>query len=167
MIKTLKFGDTPVRLSNNIQWTFIYRDQFGHDIVPVIMPMISGFVNFVVSMLESTDGDKVTVQDILKVLDADKISDVLIELSGLRFTDFVNIIWCMAKAEDDTLPEPRQWVTRFDVFPVDVVFPEAWHMIIEGMVSKKNLERLQKATSKMQAGASDLTKLSSQVLKGA
>lgn len=160
MIKTLKIGDQSVRINNNIGWALEFQNQFGYDIIPVIMPAISGALNLIFSLIG--DAEKVTVHDVARALDGEKISDVLIELSGIRFTDFINIFWSLAKAEDETIPEPREWVKQFDVFPLDVVFPEVMKVVVKGLVSTKNLKRLQKMAKDLQAEASDLTKSSSQ-----
>ena len=56
--------------------------------------------------------------------------------------DFINITWALAKNADDSIPEPKIWVKQFDEFPVDVVGPEVVKLIFKGMVSSKNLKRL-------------------------
>lgn len=151
MIKTIKINkEQSIKLSNNINWAFEYRDQFGHDIIPVIMPALSGALNAFVSLGKHMDMDK-TVYQIMEDIDPADFTDTMIELAGLRFTDFLNIIWAMAKCADEDVPEPKEWFKTFEEFPLDVIGPEAFDLIVKGLVSSKNLERLQKAISQMKA----------------
>ena len=48
----------------------------------------------------------------------------------------------MAKAADETIEPPKKWVRQFDTFPVDVVLPAVYDMLLKGFVSSKNLKRL-------------------------
>ena len=41
MEKTINIGNKSVRLSNNVSWTMEYRDQFGQDIIPTLMPALN------------------------------------------------------------------------------------------------------------------------------
>ena len=144
MLRTLTIGNKEVTLSNNISWTMIYRDQFGHDIVSTLTPMlaavmdmVSGFVNSI-----SSDNGKVDSIEVLRNLDGDKIIDAIAHLSGLELVDLINITWAMAKAVDDSIPEPRRWVRDFDTFPIDEIAVEVAKLAVLGMVSTKNLKRL-------------------------
>ena len=47
LIKTINVGNKEVRLSNNIGWTIIYRDQFGHDIVSSLTPMLAAGLDLI------------------------------------------------------------------------------------------------------------------------
>ena len=143
MIRTLDIGNKEVRLSNNIGWTMIYRDQFGHDIVSALTPMLAAGLDIVAGFLGDVDTSKpVTATDIMKNIDGNALLDAMAHLSGVEFVDLINITWAMAKAVDDDLPEPRRWVREFDEFPVDVIAPEVAKLAFKGMVSTKNLKRL-------------------------
>ena len=39
MIKTVTLGEKELTLSNSLAWATIYKDQFGHDIVPDVLPI--------------------------------------------------------------------------------------------------------------------------------
>ena len=39
---------------------------------------------------------------------------------------------------------PKRWVRQFDEFPLDVVGPAVFDMVLKGFVSSKNLKRLKK-----------------------
>ena len=148
MIKTIEIGNKEVTLSNNISWTMIYRDQFGHDIVSTLTPMLAAAMDLVSGFLENvdtTDG-KIDSTEVLKNLDGDKFIDAIAHLSGLEMVELINITWAMAKAVDDSIPEPMRWARQFDTFPVDVIAPEVAKLAALCMVSTKNLKRLKNLT---------------------
>lgn len=144
MIKTIEIGNKEIRLTNNASWAMVYRDQFGHDIISTLTPMIAVALDLSSGFIQTVgEGKKdVTVTDVLSALDGDTFIDALAHFSGLEFVDLINITWSMAKALDDNLPEPRRWIKEFDEFPVDVVAPEVAKLAIRGLVSTKNLTRL-------------------------
>lgn len=155
MEKTVTIGDKDVRLSNRIDWAFTYRDQFGHDIIPTLMPMLASMIDIVGGILNETGkaGD-VGVEDILKTAGSDAMTDALIHLSGLEFVELLNITWALAKTADDTIEEPRYWVRQFPEFPVDVIAPAVFTLIFEGVISRKNLTRLKQMTSRLRPSTS-------------
>jgi len=130
-----------IKLNNNVWWLMTYKSQFGHDIVPDLMPLLSTVMNTAVTLAGVVDKDS-TVQDTLKRIDTNDLTDALIELAGLQLTDFINIVWAMAKTADESIDEPNKWVRQFDAFPLDVLVPEAGELIVRGMVSEKNWTRL-------------------------
>lgn len=143
MEKTIKIGKQDVRLSNNISWAIIYRDQFGHDIIPTLMPMLAAVLDIVSGVISEVGSNgKVELKDLLQTMDGDKLLDAVIHLSGLEFVEFINITWAMAKAVDDDLPDPKTWVKGFDSFPIDTIAPDVFKLAFKGLVSSKNLKRL-------------------------
>lgn len=148
MEKTIKIGKQEVRLTNNVSWAMTYRDQFGHDIIPTLMPMLAAALDIISGIAdEVSEGGRISVADILKALDGDKMLDAVIHLSGLEFVELINITWAMAKAADDDIPEPKVWVKSFSEFPVDKIAPEVFSLAFKGLVSSKNLKRLKDLTS--------------------
>lgn len=154
MEKTIIIGNKDVRLNNNIGWTIDYRDQFGQDIIPSLLPMAAAVLDLVKGILNEIDdnenGENINLKDILKVLDGDTLLDALVHLGGLEFGDFINITWSMAKCADETIPEPRKWVKQFETFEIDVVAPEVFSLIFNGLVSSKNLNRLRNIKTNLQ-----------------
>lgn len=143
MENTIKIGDKNVRLSNNIGWTIEYRNQFGRDIVPAIMPGIASILDIMTGVVNETGKIRdIEISDIFSALSGDTITDALIHMSGLEFVDFLNITWAMAKAADESIPDPREWVRDFDNFPIDVIAPVVFEMAVKGMTSSKNWTRL-------------------------
>lgn len=146
MIKTVKFGKHEIVLDNNVGWTMIYRDQFGHDIIPTIMPILAGAVDIISGIAENMNGKKEFGVEMLGELsESGKLEEAIIKASAAEFVDFINITWAMAKNADDTITDPKEWIRQFDEFPVDVIGPEVFKLIFKGMVSSKNLKRMNAA----------------------
>lgn len=140
MEKVIKIGSKDVRLNNNVGWTMEYRDQFGKDIVPVVLPVLASVIETAASVM--SEGNEMTVADIASALEG-RAMDVLLPLFQVEFVDMVvNVTWAMAKAADESIAPPKQWVRQFDSFPLDVVVPEIFSLAMNGFVSSKNLERL-------------------------
>ena len=145
MEKVIKIGKQSVRLNNNVCWTMEYRDQFGKDIVPVLMPLIASAIEGVASVISETGKTEISVSDIAEALQGRSL-DILLPLFQVEFVDtVVNVTWAMAKAADESILPPKQWVRQFDDFPLDVVAPAVYDLVIKGFVSSKNLKRLKKA----------------------
>lgn len=143
MIKTITIDDKNIVLDNNVGWTLIYRDQFGRDIIPAIMPLLAGALDVVSGIFqEAGDKKEITIENLAKLADGDTLINAMIHIGGFEFVDFINITWALAKNADDSIPEPNIWLKQFDEFPVDVIGPEVVKLIFKGMVSSKNLERL-------------------------
>ena len=150
MEKTIKIGKKDVRLSNNISWAIIYRDQFNHDILPTLIPMAAAAIDIVSGFLRSADDPTdVNVTDLLRNMDGDSLLDAVIHLGGLEFVELINITWAMAKALDDDIPDPKTWVRGFDEFPVDKIAPEVFSLAFKGIVSSKNVKRLKDLTKQI------------------
>ena len=143
MEKIIKIGETDVRLSNNVAWTMEYRDQFGKDIVPAIMPLLATATEALSGIISDTGkAENITVTDIASAIEG-RAMDILLPMAGVEFVDlFVNVTWAMAKAADETILPPKRWVRQFDEFPVDTVGPAVLDLVIKGFVSSKNRERL-------------------------
>lgn len=136
MIKSVKVNDNvELLLSNNIGWAMEYRDQFGHDIVPDILPVVSAIASLV--------GEANLKKFDIKKIDRDVLQDALINLAGVQFVDFLNLVWAMNKTADDKTPLPKKWAAQFeDGFYLDVVAPEVFDLLLSGLVSSKNLQGL-------------------------
>ena len=156
MEKNINIGNKEVRLNNNIGWAIDYRDQFGTDIIPTILPVIAAALDLIKGLLDEVgDADNIDWRDVLKTVDGDTLLDALIHLGGLEFRDFINITWAMAKCADDSIPEPRTWVKQFETFPIDVIAPVVVDLIIKGVVSSKNLTRLDNLRKTIQPNESN------------
>lgn len=145
MEKVIKIGKKEVRLNNNVAWTMEYRDQFGKDILPVVMPLLASVIEGVSTIAADADkGGELTVTSIAQTLEGRAI-DFLLPMFQAEFVDLVvNVTWAMAKAADEDIEAPKRWVRQFDEFPLDVIGPAVFDMVLKGFVSSKNLKRLKK-----------------------
>ena len=142
MEKIIKIGDKEIKLSNNVAWTMEYRDQFGKDIVPTIMPLLATMVEGVSAIVVEAGGQEMDAQKIAEALEG-RTMDILLPLFQTEFVDLVvNVTWAMAKAADESVDTPKKWVRQFDEFPLDVVGPAVFDLVLKGFVSSKNRERL-------------------------
>lgn len=142
MIKTISINEEQeVTLSNNVGWLIVYKDQFGQDIVPSLIPILNAGIDLVYSIYTTTGGklDK----DTIAKLDTDVIEAAIYKLAGFEMVDFLNVVWAMAKNADDKIPEPKKWLNQFEVFPMDLMIPAVFDLLYKGMVSSKNSKRLQ------------------------
>ena len=144
MEKVIKIGKQEVQLNNNVAWTMEYRDQFGKDIVPALMPVIASMIEGVSTVVSDAGGSDINLTDIAGALQG-RTMDVLLPMFQVEFVDvIINVTWAMAKAADENVLPPKQWVRQFDEFPLDVVGPAVYDLVIRGFVSSKNLKRLKK-----------------------
>lgn len=163
MEKTIKLNsERSIILSNNVDWLYEFADQFGYDITPTLLPLANTIVESMAAITEPIFEEirkeerkvrkskgKIKIQaddaiNIMKKLDKEQLKEAIFELFTLRITDFLNVIWAMAKAADEDIAEPRTWIRQtLDPCPFDILIPEAVSFIVEGFVSSKNLQRLQ------------------------
>ncbi|MBR3279323.1 MAG: hypothetical protein IKG01_10570 [Lachnospiraceae bacterium] len=145
MEKIIKIGDKEVRLNNNVVWTMEYRDQFGKDILPAIMPLMASMIEGVSTLMaEASDGDSMTARGIAEALEG-RAMEVLLPMFQAEFVDLVlNVTWAMAKAADESIEPPKRWVRQFDGFYLDEIGPALLELVLKGFVSSKNLKRLKK-----------------------
>ena len=150
MEKVIKIGKQEVRLNNNVAWTMEYRDQFGKDIVPALMPVIASMMEGLSTIVSETGPEVNTKQG--------RAMEILLPMFQVEFVDvIINVTWAMAKAADENVAPPKQWVRQFEEFPLDVVAPAVYELVLKGFVSSKNLKRLKK----MKASLTDLQPLHS------
>lgn len=143
MEKSIKItSKQSIKLNNNVGWMYNYRDQFGRDIVPFLIPIVNAGIGVAYDIVQQMGGAKISIENIKKV-DRETFEDAVIQLAALELTDVINITWAMAKAADEDISEPREWVKQFDKFPLDTIVPEIVNLTIEGLASEKNSKRLQ------------------------
>ena len=145
MEKIVKIGKQEVRLNNNMAWTMEYRDQFGKDILPAIMPLLASMIEGVSAVMsEASETGELTTAGIAEAVEG-RTMEILLPLFQAEFVDLViNVTWAMAKTADENIEPPKKWVRQFDPFPVDVVGPVVYDLVLKGFVSSKNLKRLKK-----------------------
>ena len=151
MEKIIKIGKKSVKLNNRVSWAIVYRDQFGRDIIPTIMPLFASALDIISGIINETGKtDDIELTDLAKLADGDSLLNAAIHLGGFEFTDLICITWALAKCADEDIPEPSEWIKQFETFPVDVVAPEVFSLIFKGVVSSKNLKRLEDLKKRIQ-----------------
>lgn len=153
MIKKINISDErSVEVNSSAGWLLIYRETFGNDVLPELMPVIEAAIAGMVKILEEA-GEEVTVQSLARALEEDEMTDVLAKLSMLEFVTILKIFWALAKNADKSIPSLDEWANEFEILPMDIIVPELFGVIASSMVSRKNLERLrglaQTASQKM------------------
>ena len=161
MEKTIRIDNNhQLTVNNNLAWMMIYKSQFGHDIIPEIMPLLGAFSEMI-SGLAASGLDIKNAEDLIKRLDKDIVTNMLVELTGLEFIAFINICWAMAKSADPDIEEPMVWIRQFDSFPLDILAPEIFSLALQGVMSEKNWTRLQEQMRSLKPKTSKTTKQTS------
>ena len=121
MKKTITIGDTAVSFKSSAAVPRIYRLKFGRDI-------------FLDMAALADQMEKTGTEDSGKAVSSFPIA--LLEV-------FENLAWTMAKHADPEIPEPDEWLERFEVFSIYQILPELLDMWkVENLSiaeSKKNL----------------------------
>lgn len=159
MENIIKIDNKEVRLSNNVAWTMEYRDQFGKDIVPALLPLISTIMEGISTIVADADikpgeDGKIALSSAKAIGEAlqGRAMDIMLPLFQIEFVDIiVNITWAMAKAADDSIAPPKKWVREFDSFPLDEVIPAVAGLVLKGFISSKNLKRLKNLGSSLKS----------------
>lgn len=153
MIKTIEINDTQkIEVNSAAGWLFIYRSQFGNDILPDLLPMVDGLLTAIVKLMPSVDTDKneITLENFKEVLTEENVSDLMVSFCSLEIVTLINVLWAMAKNADKNLPEPSEWVNQFEVFPFDTIVPVLFELIVQSFMTTKNSQSLQNLLKKNQ-----------------
>lgn len=141
MKKTIKIDDEQkFEINSSSGWLYAYQEQFGHDVLPVLLPAAEALLQTMADLMKDSKSDN--VGDILAAADEETISNAFITLSGMQLTTVTNIVWAMAKNANDSIESPREWLNSFDVFPWDIVVPQVLGAALEACISKKKFKKL-------------------------
>lgn len=139
MEKTIKIDNKEVKFSTNAYFANIFKNQFGYDVLTVIMPLVS----------ETLKGlDELYMKQKEEVITPSVIGEVLENIYSLEMIDVNNFIWSLAKMADPETPEPIKWFSQFNEFPVIDILHELWEIILPSLISKKKLEEIVKIPKK-------------------
>lgn len=143
MEKIIKIGKQEVKLDNNAAWAMEYRDQFGKDILPVILPMGASIAEMLATVASSAED--LSVRSLAEAIEG-RTMEILMPMFQVEMVDIlINVTWAMAKVADESIDPPKKWIRRFDSFPIDVVAPAVYDMAMKGFMSSKNQKRLKNA----------------------
>lgn len=159
MEKIIKIGKQEVKLNNNVSWTMEYRDQFGKDIVPVIVPLFASLIEGMSALVN--ENEELTMSNLAESLSG-RTMDIMLPLFQVEMVDIIlNVTWAMAKAADEDIEPPKKWFKQFESFPLDVVVPAVYDLALKGFVSSKNLKRLRNLTTSLKNLQPSLSTISS------
>lgn len=102
MEKTLLIDERKVSFKTNGAIPLRYKAQFGRDYFKDILKMAP------LANVKMKNKKEVDVKS----------------LEALDFEVFYNIAWVMAKTADPSIPEPIEWLSGFEEFPIVDIFPE-------------------------------------------
>ena len=143
MEKTIKIDGKEVTLNNNAAWCVEYKDQFGRDILPALLPVIASAVEGIASVLADKEDQSLGVKDLAQAIEG-RSMEILLPMLQVEFNDvIIGVTWALAKCANEDIPEPKRWIRQFDTFPLDIIVPEVYDLVISGFTSSKNLERLE------------------------
>lgn len=86
------------------------------------------------------------MQKLEKVSDGTATKD---DFNGIDFDFFYNVIWCMAKLADDSIPDDETWLDSFSVFPIFDIIPDILDMVMKSVETKKNSVTMTNFVTKM------------------
>lgn len=162
MIREIKIEDKKIEIDSSAGWLYEYRDRFGHDILPDIMPIIESVLAAGISVLQESGGE-VNEKTIMDALNNDALVEAFIKVSGMETLTIFNIFWAMAYNANDKIQRPKEFFNQFERFPLDIVVPALFYTIIDSSISSKNAERL--LTRLRELSPSDWTQSRSQESK--
>ena len=143
MEKTIKIDGKEVTLNNNAAWCMEYKDQFGRDILPALLPVIASAVEGIASVLADKGEASLDVKNLAEAIEG-RSMEILLPMLQVEFNDvIIGVTWALAKCANEDIPEPKRWIRQFDTFPLDIIVPEVYDLVITGFTSSKNLERLE------------------------
>lgn len=126
MRKTIKIDKgKEIKINTSWNWAYIYQEYFGHDIIPDLVPAIDAFISMFNGLVAGEE------------IDQDRY-----DLYGLEITTVTNVVWALAKNADDDIPDIREWLDQFDIFPMDIIVPEVVDALATSMMSTKKAELL-------------------------
>lgn len=135
MEKIIKIDGKEVKFSTNAYFANIFKNQFGYDILTVIMPLVS----------EALKGlDDLYMKQKEQAITPSLMGEVLENIYSLEMVDVNNFIWSLAKMADPETPEPIKWYSQFEEFPVIDILQELWEIILPSLISKKKLKEIVK-----------------------
>ena len=80
-----------INMDSSIGWLLIYRENFGRDILPDILPMISAAIDLIAGGID--ERGEVTIASLVENMDSDTVANAMIQLSGLEITTVINVVW--------------------------------------------------------------------------
>lgn len=154
--------DNEINLDSSMGWLLKYREQFGRDILPDLLPLISATVDFLIkTFLKDIDKKNVKYDVVLKNIDSDELDDLMIKFSMLEFTTIINIVWALNanfnSRNNIEIQNPTEWAEEMENFPLDEIIPKVVKLLLKSTMSSKKMTSLQKYLDSLKTTDKKLT----------
>lgn len=154
--------DNEINLDSSMGWLLKYREQFGRDILPDLLPLISATVDFLIKTFsKDIDINKVKYDELLKNIDSDELDDLMIKFSMLEFTTIINIVWALNanfnSRNNIEIQNPTEWAEEMENFPLDEIIPQVVKLLLKSTMSSKKMTSLQKYLDSLKTTGKKLT----------
>lgn len=130
--------DHKFTIDTGLGWAYVYKEEFGMDVLPETVPLIESAFGIAADFYESKE--EIAVRDI--------ISEAAGTLSGTDLTTITNIIWALAKNADESIPGPREFYNQFDCFSVPDILPKIMWAMADGIMPSKKVKSLKEKIEK-------------------
>ena len=145
MEKIIKISDQDVRFNTSLSWAILYKAQFGVDPLTLLIPTIKSFLNIMIALPNGLDDlNHERINQLIKTeeIDSFDIDDLIEPLYDFEAVNILQLIWAFAKNADREIPEPSEWYSSFENFPLDVVLKELLPIVAESILSTKKYNAL-------------------------
>lgn len=150
MIKTIYLNEEqPVEIDTSMGWLLRYRETFGNDILPDLLPILEAITLAAIDLLdEAESAENIGIDTVLDALRGGTLINAISMLGGLETTTLLQIVWAMHKEANEGAPGFRAWTKTVPAFYFDEVAPELFWAISDSAVSKKNMDKLKSKLKK-------------------
>lgn len=127
MEKTIMLSGKKVRLRSTAATPLIYKNQFKRDYLADLLKIAT-----VMDVKEPSMKSKSKKADKLAL---DKLT--LDQVDNLDLTVLWQYLWALAKNADMEIPEPVEWLSRFESLDIETLIPEIQELLITSIQSQK------------------------------
>lgn len=159
MRKDIIIGDQSVEVNTSAGWLFVYREQFGRDVLSDVVPLLDAFAgastDFAKAIYkgktekEIKSIEEVNVFEVLQTIDPDTLQELIYKAASVESVTIMKILWAMAKNAGGSIPAPIEWANSFEKMPLDEVIPELADSIMEALASTKKYQSLRTMLQKI------------------
>lgn len=140
MQKIINIDGRDVKFKASASLVYRYKQQFGKDLLTLIMPVINSLFE-AINIYEVIQKGELTVADVQPGFDLGKV------VEKLELIDLYNLIWVMAKTANKDIADPIEWYDEFEEFPALEIAKELLDILIPSLfVTEKSKKKLLKMT---------------------
>lgn len=116
-----------LKIDTSLRWFNIYRDNFGHDIFPDIVPLIDTVIKVGTDVFNEQEIDIDAVEEKIYALEWETVNQV---------------IWALSKNADDSISDFEEWEAEQDKFPYDEILPKVFTTLADTYTTSKKYQPL-------------------------